>query len=486
MDRRTFLINSGLLTAAAAVSPALASCEKRKSIPSGGDVDVLVVGGGPGGVCAAIAAARLGVSVMILDSGNCLGGMATKGLIGPFMTCYDRYGEEQIIKGLFGEIVDRLVENGWAVDPAKVRWQTPYSAWIKAGHDHVTPFEPEGLKYLLDVMVAEAGVKVLYHSFCLDVVKKGNNISKVTVVTKEGLKEISSKVVIDATGDGDVAFKAGVPCDLGNPERDGAIQPTSLFFRIGNVDSAALEADVQKHLPEFRRVNNVSYRALHWNVAEAEANGEWDLARKSVNIFKSVKDDEWVVNCSRVRNINPTESESLTSGEIEGRRQVQGLMRFFRKYVAGCKDAVLLCSASTLGIRESRHPHGQYILKAEDLIDGVTPEDSIALASNSVDVHGGGDSPSSSVYTVINARWYGIPYRSLVPLGVDNLLLAGRDLSATSDAAGAVRVMPPAMAMGQAAGVAAALSVSKGVAPGNLDFADIKAALLKQSVFLGQ
>lgn len=485
MDRRTFLVNSGLLTAAAAVSPALTSCEKRKSIPSGGDVDVLVVGGGPGGVCAAIAAARLGVRVMILDSGNCLGGMATKGLIGPFMTCYDRYGEEQIIKGLFGEIVDRLVENGWAIDPAKVRWQTPYSAWIKAGHDHVTPFEPEGLKYLLDVMVAEAGVKVLYHAFCLDVVKKGNNISKVTVVTKEGLKEISSKIVIDATGDGDVAFKAGVPCDLGNPERDGAIQPTSLFFRIGHVDSAALEADVQKHLPEFRRVNNVSYRALHWNVAEAEANGEWDLARKSVNLFKSVKDDEWVINCSRVRNINPTESESLTSGEIEGRRQVQGLMHFFRKYVAGCKDAVLLCSASTLGIRESRHPHGHYILKAEDLISGITPEDSIALASNSVDVHGGGDSPSSSVYTVINAKWYGIPYRSLVPLGVDNLLLAGRDLSATSDAAGAVRVMPPAMAMGQAAGVAAALSVSKGVAPANLDFSDIKDALLKQNVFLG-
>lgn len=485
MDRRTFLVNSGLLTAAAAVSPALTSCEKRKSIPSGGDVDVLVVGGGPGGVCAAIAAARLGVRVMILDSGNCLGGMATKGLIGPFMTCYDRYGEEQIIKGLFGEIVDRLVENGWAIDPAKVRWQTPYSAWIKAGHDHVTPFEPEGLKYLLDVMVAEAGVKVLYHAFCLDVVKKGNNISKVTVVTKEGLKEISSKIVIDATGDGDVAFKAGVPCDLGNPERDGAIQPTSLFFRIGHVDSAALEADVQKHLPEFRRVNNVSYRALHWNVAEAEANGEWDLARKSVNLFKSVKDDEWVINCSRVRNINPTESESLTSGEIEGRRQVQGLMHFFKKYVAGCKDAVLLCSASTLGIRESRHPHGHYILKAEDLISGITPEDSIALASNSVDVHGGGDSPSSSVYTVINAKWYGIPYRSLVPLGVDNLLLAGRDLSATSDAAGAVRVMPPAMAMGQAAGVAAALSVSKGVAPANLDFSDIKDALLKQNVFLG-
>lgn len=486
MDRRKFLKSTGLIAAGAAVAPVLPSCSvAEESVPQAWETDLLVVGGGPSGVCAAIAAARMGVKVMIIEQGNCLGGMATRGLVGPFMTCYDRYGEQMIIKGIFEEIVDRLVKNGWAIHPKDVRWESPWTAWIKAGHDHVTPFESEGLKYVLDQMTAEEGIKVLYHASFLKPVMKGNTIKGAEIVTKEGLKKIAAKMVIDATGDGDVAYRAGAPCELGNKDRDGKIQPTSLFFRINNVDSAKLEADVYKHLPEFRRVNNVSYRALHWNVAEAEAAGEWDIARKSVNLFKSVKDDEWVINSTRISNINPTESESLTSGEIEGRRQVQELMNFFHKYVAGCEKATLMCSASTLGIRESRHVIGEHVLQADDLINGVVPEDSILLASNSVDVHGGGDSANTSVYTTINEKWYGVPYRCLVPLKVENLLLAGRCLSATSDAAGAVRVMPPAMAMGHAAGVAAALCIKNGVSPRAIDPQDVRKELIAQKAFLG-
>ncbi len=486
MDRRSFLKNTGLLAATAAVSPSLVSCtDSSQKAPFVYDTDVLVVGGGPAGVCAAIAAARMGVKVMIIEEGNCLGGMATRGLVGPFMTCYDRYGEQMIIKGIFEEIVDRLVEKGWAIHPEKVRWESPWSAWIKAGHDHVTPFESEGLKYILDVMTAEAGIKVLYHAHFLSPLMKGSTIKGATIVVKEGLQNISAKIVIDATGDGDVAAQAGAPCELGDKERDGKIMPTSLFFRINNVDSAKLEADVYKHLPEFKRVDNVSYRALHWNVAQAEANGEWDIARKSVNLFKSVKDDEWVINSTRIGNINPTESDSLTYGEIEGRRQVQVLMNFFHKYVAGCENATLMSSASTLGIRESRHVIGECVLNGQDLIDGVVPEDSILVASNSVDVHGGGKTANSSVYTTINAKWYGVPYRCLVPLKVENLLLAGRNLSADSVAAGAVRVMPPAMAMGHAAGVAAALCLRNGQTPRTVDAQEVRKELLAQNAFLG-
>lgn len=486
MKRRDFLKSTGLLAATAAVAPAIKSCSPAAEVvPQNYDVDLLVVGGGPAGVCSAIAAARMGVKTMIIESGNCLGGMATKGLVGPFMTCYDRYGEQMIIKGIFEEIVDRLVEKGWAIHPKDVRWESPWTAWIKAGHDHVTPFESEGLKVVLDQMTAEAGIHVLYHASFLKPVMSGNTIKGATIVTKEGLQNIAAKIVIDATGDGDVAFRAGAPCELGNKDREGKIQPTSLFFRINNVDSAKLEADVYKHLPEFRRVNNVSYRALHWNVEQAEAAGEWDIARKSVNLFKSVKDDEWVINSTRISNINPTESESLTFGEIEGRRQVQELMNFFHKYVAGCDKATLMCSASTLGIRESRHVIGEYVLQADDLINGVVPQDSILLASNSVDVHGGGESANTSVYTTINEKWYGVPYRCLVPLKVENLLLAGRCLSASSDAAGAVRVMPPAMAMGHAAGVAAALCIKKGISPREVDAQEVRAELLAQKAFLG-
>lgn len=495
MDRRDFLKNSGVMAAAAALAPSLSSCSGNssdisasltagKGVPEAYDCDLLVVGGGPAGTCAAIAAARMGVRTIIMDSGNCLGGMATKGLVGPFMTSYDRYGEEMIIKGLFSEIVDRMVEKGWALHPEGIRWQSPYTAWIKDGHDHVTPFEPEGLKFTLESMCAEAGVKILYHTSFVEPLLRGNRVCGAVVFQKQGLRKIKARIVIDATGDGDVAFRAGVPCSKGCAERGGAMQPTSLFLRIHNVDSEKLEADVTRHLPEFRRVNNVSYRALHWNVAQAEANGEWDIARKSVNIFKSVRNDEWVVNSTRIKDIDSTDSESLTAGEIEGRRQVQVLMNFFRKYVAGCEDAVLSCSASTLGIRESRHIEGEYILKAEDLINGVVPDDSILLASNSVDVHGGGATANSSVYTTINAKWYGVPYRCLVPLELDNLLVAGRCLSANSDAAGAVRVMPPVMAMGHAAGVAAALCLKGGALPRELDTDALRAELKAQKAFL--
>jgi hypothetical protein len=493
MDRRDFLKNSGSLAAAAMFSSALTACSagrnssglaEMKNIPDAYDTDLLVVGGGPAGTCAAIAAARMGVKTIIMDSGNCLGGMATKGLVGPFMTCYDRYGEQMVIKGLFEEIVGRMVDRNWAIHPENIRWESPYTAWIKAGHDHLTPFSPEGLKYILETMCIEAGVKILYHTSFVETIMKGRSVAGAVVLRKQGLGKIHARMVIDATGDGDVAVSAGVPFSVGCPERGGKIQPSSLFLRINNVDSEKLEADVYRHLPEFKRVNNVSYRALHWNVAQAEANGEWDIDRKSVNLFKSVGQDEWVINSTRIRNIDATVSESLTEGEIEGRRQVQELMNFFRKYVAGCEKAALMCSASTLGIRESRHIEGEYILKAEDLVNGVVPDDSILLASNSVDVHGGGATANSSVYTVINAAWYGVPYRCLLPLEAENLLVAGRCLSANSDAAGAVRVMPPVMAMGHAAGVAAALSLRGGIVPRRLDAEDLRSELKKQKAFL--
>ena len=152
MDRRAFLGRMGLAATGAALLPAIESCSSQGSIvteASLGNVkesyaaDLLVVGGGPAGVCAAVAAARCGVKVMLIDNGNCLGGMGTKGLVGPFMTCYDAKGENMIIRGLFEEIVDRLIAEGGALHPSKIRHTTEFTAWITEGHDHVTPFDPE-------------------------------------------------------------------------------------------------------------------------------------------------------------------------------------------------------------------------------------------------------------------------------------------------------------------------------------------------------
>ena len=477
MDRRHFLKDVSVAAAAVAVTPAALSCSGKNGtapckIVSSQETKVLIIGGGPAGVCAAIASARLGIPTLIVEEGGCLGGMATRGLVSPFMTCFDATGEIQCIRGLFGEIVDRLVELGGAIHPRDVRHTSPFSAWITAGHDHVTPFDAEILKYVLDKMCAEAGVKVLLHSSFVSPIMKGDKVAGAVVLTKKGLWEIKADQVIDCTGDGAVAAGAGVPS-------------ATLFFRINSVDSKKLEADVMAHIHEFRKVDGVSYRALHWHVLKAEENGEWDIARKSVNIYRAVREDEWAVNCTRIPNVDATDSESLSAGEAEGRRQVMEMMHFFRKYVPGCENAALMCSASTLGIRESRHIKGGYLLTADDLLSCRVPEDSILLASNSVDVHGRNGAMGTEYKTISGGRWYGVPYRSLLPEGADNLLIAGRCLSASSDAAGAVRVIPPCMAMGEAAGTAAALSAKAGTTPKRLDTGDLLAALKNQNVFLG-
>lgn len=446
--------------------------------------DVTVIGGGPSGVCAAICAARLGVKVLLVEKGNCLGGMATQGLVGPFMTCYDAAGEEMIIKGIFEEIVNRLCERGYAIHPSEVRAGTAFTSWIKIGHDHVTPFESEGLKLVLDDMVTEAGVDVLYHTSFLTPILDKSKLIGVVLSSKSGLEAVYSAVTIDATGDGDVAARAGVPFEFGNEEL-GLVQPATMFYHISNVDTDALEADIMANIDNFYRKDGVNYRSLHWRVSEARENGDWSLDRVSIGLFRMPKKDEWCVNTSRIMKIDSTSNESLTRGEIEGRRQAEEITKFFRKYVPGCKDARVKSTASHLGIRESRHIKGEYRLLADDLLSGKVPSDSVFVAANSVDVHGR-FGPKSNEYIPIEGRFYGIPYRSLLPVGIDGLLLTGRCLSADSTAAGAVRVMPPCMAMGQASGTAAALSVKGGCTPRELDASILRSVLKENGVYLGE
>lgn len=485
MDRRKFLVTAGMVGTAGVAGSMLTGCSSGDPLLETAKVDakesykcqLLVVGGGPSGVCAAVTAARMGIKTMIVDSGNCLGGMGTKGLVGPFMTCYDAKGENMIIRGLFEEVVERLIKMGGAIHPSKIRQRTEFTAWISEGHDHCTPFDPELLKVVYDHMCKEAGVKVLYNSHFVHPIMKGNSIKGAVLYTPSGLEAARADMVIDATGDGTVAYRSGVPCVFGDPENN-RVQPSSLFFRINNVDTDRLIAEVEPHLPEFRRVNGVSYRCLHWRVAEAEAAGEWDLARKSVNIWRSVEKDQWVINCTRIHGVDATDAENLTDAEQEGRRQVQLLMNFFHKYVPGCEKATLMGTGSVMGIRESRHPHGDFILPVDDLINGVIPDDNILLSANSIDVHGAMGGPAGGLYMPIKKDMYGVPYRSLLPKNVDGLLLAGRCISADSAAAGAIRVMPPAMAIGQAAGAAAALSLKAGILPNNLDYKDLRTALI--------
>ena len=453
------------------------------SIPYFYTPEIAVVGGGPAGVCAAIAAARTGAKVLLIESGNCLGGMATIGQVNPFMTSFDKSGENMIIRGLFAEIIDRLVARGAAIQPKDVPPGQSFTSYITVGHNHTAPFDAEVLKVVLDEMCEEAGVQVLFHSSFISPIMEGNAVRGLVIATKAGLRAVSAQMVIDCTGDADVAFRSGVPCEMGD-EASGRIQPATMFFRIGNVDLAKVDADIEANRDNFYRKNGVNYRSFHWRVSEARENGDWDLQRVSIGMFRGVREDEWNINTSRIMGVDGTDPDSVTQAEITGRKQVQEIFRFLKKYVPGCENAILESTPAHVGIRETRHIKGEYVLNTDDVLQGNVPDDSILLAANSIDVHGRYGPMSNEYVTVENGEYYGVPYRCLVPLNVENLLVAGRCVSATSEAAGAIRVMPPCMALGQAAGTAAALALKNDVSVRNLDTALLKETLKKQNAYL--
>lgn len=445
------------------------------------ETDVLVAGGGPAGLCAAVAAARCGARTMLIEKNGFCGGMATAGLVAPFMTCYDSGGELMLIRGLFEEIVDRLVGRSGAIHPSLVETSSAFTSYITAGHIHVTPFKAETLKLVADELLAEAGVRVLYHTGFVDVDIEGGIITRAIIHKKSGFSAVEAKIYVDCTGDADIAAAAGVPYELGNR---GKMQPATMFFRVANVDSSKIDEDIEKNRDKFRRVNGVNYRSLHWWVSKAREAGDWTLDRVSIGLFRGVDEDEWSINTSRIMDIDGTDSEGLTRAEIIGRRQVDEIFRFLKKYVPGCENARLVASGSTVGIRETRHIEGIRKLSVEDIQNCRVPDDSILLAANSVDVHGKFGPMSNEYITIPPGKYYGVPYGCLVPVGIRNLLVAGRSISADSDAAGAIRVMPPCMGLGQAAGVAAALCAESRTEPAGCDIQGLRRRLIEQKVFL--
>jgi hypothetical protein len=457
----------------------MASTVYTRELPVCREVDVLVAGAGPAGICAAAAAARGGAKVLVIDENGCVGGAATVGLVGPFMTSFDAKNEKMVIRGMFKEVVDRMVALGGAIDPALIPGGDPKSGFYKIGHDHVGPFDHECYKSVCTQLILESGAELLLHTKFLDVMMEGGAIGGVVIANKSGMSVVRAKIVVDCTGDADVAVRAGVKYELGNVET-GNIQPATLFFRVYNVDTARMKAHIQEHEQEIRPF----YGPYSWLIRDMQK--EWgDVPRAEVCLFEGVAPGEFRLNVTRILDIDGTKAEDLTRGEIEGLRQAHKVFDFLKKYAAGFENARFMGTADTLGIRETRHIDGIKRLTAGDVSNCRVPEDSIAVMATCMDTHNRSD-PGGTFYPLTMGPYFGVPYGCLVPKGVTNLLVAGRSLSADAVAASATRMIPCCMVFGQAAGAAAEIAVRDGVSPEGIDVDKLLKALKAQGAYLGE
>ncbi len=434
--------------------------------------DVLVCGGGVAGFAAAVSAARNGADVILVESGGYLGGTATKGLVGPFMTCYDREGKQQIIKGLFEELVQRMVADGGAIDHRFCRGGDSRSGYRTAGHIGVTPFNVECLKRVTEQMCLESGVKLLYHTTIIGCHREDNIIKTVYAADSEKIVAINGKMFVDTTGNASLTAKAGGTTTRGDEE--GFVQTSSMFFIISGVDKAKLD----KHMEENTEMRARFFMDIFENGIES---GEFPCGTLKLRIFEN-PDGTWTVNMAQNdEQIDELDSEVVTDVEITQRQQIVKIVDFLRKNITGLENITLLSTASDLGIRESRRMAGKTVFCLEDILNGRFFEDRIAVCANSVDVH----QKKGVAYTPHSGGNYTIPLSCLVSKDIDNLLSAGKCLSADKYAFAAVRVIPPSIAMGQAAGVCASIAVKTGVNAGDVPYADVQKILLENGAYLG-
>ena len=433
--------------------------------------DVLVCGGGVSGFAAAVAAARSGADVILVESGGCLGGTATKGLVGPFMTCYDAKGETQIIRGLFAELAERLVREGGAIPPAACRGGDSYSGYRPTGHIGVMPFNAEVLKRVSEQMCVEAGVKLLYHTIVLGCETDGARITRVYAADPNRVIAIDANVFVDTTGTAALAACAGAETVRGS--EDGPMQMASTFFVLDGVNKAVLDAHMAEH-------TEMRLRYFMDEIARAQQEGRYSCGTPKLRMFEA-SDGTWIVNMAQTDEpLNELDGEAVTQAEIAQRAQIAQLVTFLRETIPGLENIRLVATGSDIGIRESRRLVGKTVFTIDDIRACRQFEDRIAVCASSVDIHG----KNGVSYAAHDLDNYTIPLSCLISNNIRNLLTAGKTLSADRYAFAAVRVMPPCIAMGEAAGITAAIAAKRGLDAADVPCGDVQAELRARGAYL--
>lgn len=446
------------------------------------EYDVCIAGGGVAGCAAAIAAARNGAKTLLIEEAGFLGGSLTLCGVGPMMTYFA--GDHQIIKGIGEEIVNNLIQIKGS--GGHIKDTTKYVSYT-------TPFSSEMLKFILDEMMAEEDVDVLFHTSVVQVSRDQNKIKEIIINNCDGISNIQAKIYIDTTGDGDLAFMSGVPMIKGR-KSDGQMQPMTMNIKYSNINIDKLKKYILDHIEEFPRLigkedlikssKPLAVAGFTKQLKEAIARNELSIPREELLFFETNISGEVIMNTTRVIGLDPTNAKDLSKAEQLGRKQSFELDCFLHKEIPGFESAILEYTGPKIGIRGSRQIVGAYTLTAEDILSRKYFSTKICLSAYPIDIHNPSGAGTDSSFLSEPGFFYELPYEILYSKELENMLVAGRCVSATFEAQAAIRTTPTVFALGQAAGIAAALCVRGSKNVSELDVKALQEKLIQQGVIL--
>ena len=438
--------------------------EPARDVPVYGEYEVVVLGGGPAGIAAAAAAAGLGRKTLLIERYGFLGGMGTAAGVTTFCGLHANvFGEhKQVVHGVAAELQDRIDRIGGLNKPH-----------LAFGKIMAQAYDTAAYKRAADGLLLDRNAELLFHALGAGVVMDGHRIAALLVETKSGRHAILSKLFVDGSGDGDLAAWAGAPYVLGDGH-GGMLYPT-MMFRVNGVDPAAA---------------GEAWRTIPERMAEAERRG-MRFPRKGAIVRPQRNPIEWRVNVTQLRNpdgsaLDGTDARALSAGEIEGRQQAGAFLEFLRSDVPGFTDAYIVDTPPQLGIRETRRIVGAYSFSAEDVLTCSNFADTIGVNGWPLEQHVAGDVVWGWPPIPQSRGFSHLPYRMLLPQGVENLMVVGRCASMTHEGQSAARVSGACFVMGQAAGSAAHLALAGNAGPADISVDDLQRVLEQDGAYLGR